>query len=69
MGAAGVTEEEKRQARIGVMTNVATFAAIVFALRVGKGKCARHKTVQCYGEWGCGTMYSYSPLRWCLNIA
>ena len=37
MGAMGVTEEEKRQARIGVMTNVATFAAIVFALRVGKG--------------------------------
>lgn len=44
MSAMGVTDEEKRQAKRGVMTNVATFAAIVFALRVGKVYFKRHKT-------------------------
>ena len=29
-------EEERRKARIGVITNVAVFAGIVLALRVGK---------------------------------
>ena len=32
-----LSQEEERQARIGVITNVAAFAAIVFALRIGKG--------------------------------
>lgn len=31
-------DEEKRQARIAVLTNVAAFAAIILALRVGKDR-------------------------------
>lgn len=33
----GISDEERRQAIIGVVTNVAAFAAIVLALRIGKG--------------------------------
>ena len=33
----GITEEEKKQARISVITNIAMFAGIVLALRIGKG--------------------------------
>lgn len=33
----GFGEEEKRKARIAVITNVATFVGIVVALRIGKG--------------------------------
>ena len=38
LGQFGLSEEkEKRQARIGVITNLAIFASVVFAIRVGKG--------------------------------
>ena len=33
----GISDDERRQAMIGVLTNVAAFAAIILALRVGKG--------------------------------
>lgn len=36
LGEMGISEEEERQARIGVITNVVAFAAIVLALRMGK---------------------------------
>lgn len=42
LGDMGISEEERRQAMIGVITNVAAFAAVVLALRVGK-----EVTVQC----------------------
>ncbi len=34
-----LSEEERRQARIGVATNVGVFAAVVLALRLGNYLC------------------------------
>lgn len=36
MSGMAITDEERKQAMIGVITNVAAFAAVVLALRVGK---------------------------------
>ncbi len=41
LGEIGMSEEEKKQARMAVITNVAAFAAIVVALRVGKGSSTK----------------------------
>lgn len=37
LGGMGISEEEKKQARNAVITNVAAFVAIVVALRLGNG--------------------------------
>lgn len=49
MGEMGISDEERRQAMVGVMTNVAAFAAIILALRLGKGGPG---TVTCHTPWG-----------------